>query len=131
MHLIEFDGGTSCNVPALGYGVGYGSYRIDGNQIVRLDHRLPMSANAAEILTLACALESISVEHYQQSIEVIGDSQIALSWLKKPKLLSSPSPKTSPEFQVAVRRLQSIAIRFFAIHPIWKARAHSVAIFGH
>lgn len=57
---IEFDGGTPCNIPRLGYGIGYGSYRIDGEPIVRLDHRAPMSANAAELLTLVRAVQAVA-----------------------------------------------------------------------
>lgn len=54
-HIIEFDGGSTCNVPKLGYGDGYGSYQIDQREIVRLQFGKGFSANAAEILTLAAS----------------------------------------------------------------------------
>src|SRR5512133_1957384 len=53
--VIEFDGGTSCNRPALGYGNGYGSFRVNDGDVHRLAFG-PMSSNAAEIFTLAAAI---------------------------------------------------------------------------
>jgi ribonuclease HI len=56
--VICFDGGTSNNIPSKGgYGLGYGSYRLNG-EVVRVDFARPMSANEAEMRTLIAAAEA-------------------------------------------------------------------------
>lgn len=100
---IEFDGGTSCNIPRLGYGNGYGSYKIDNEPVYRCFFNRPMSANAAEILTLVHAINTIRSRDFpvgQIRISIYGDSQIALrlassfgpnSIAKKPRKISAKS----------------------------------------
>src|SRR4029077_6006036 len=107
--VIAFDGGTSNNIPSRGgFGIGYGSYRLNG-EVVRLDFARPMSANEAEIRTLiagACAVKLIR-DPAMTRLCVYGDSQIALGWAKKAgmKVFYRPHLSWRPEFKVAVADL--------------------------
>lgn len=131
---IYFDGGTSCNVPRRGYGKGYGSYRIGETwPIVRLAFDEAMSANAAEIRTLAEAITDAANEGFVNLL-IIGDSQIALAWANhcagngKPRKMAKGS---SPEFADSIRRLQVAASRLDELQTRWRGRVNSVEIFGH
>ena len=56
--VIHFDGGTSNNLASRGgYGIGYGSYLLNG-EIVSVDFAKITSANKAEIRTLIAAAEA-------------------------------------------------------------------------
>lgn len=130
--IVQFDGGTSCNIPRLGYGDGYGSYKIDECAIVRLEFGEAMSANAAEVLTLARALEAIESPETAR-VRIIGDSQIALNQAvpisKKRKKM--PSASGSNIFRDNCARLRAIVARFAHVETQWRGRAASVALFGH
>lgn len=131
-HVIEFDGGTTCNIPARGYGRGYGSFQVNDWDIVRVDHGPNHSCNSAEILTLVAALEHLRENSYTSKdlpILVRGDSQIALKWVHCKK---NPKLKTSPMFRDAIQKLRKQVIQFpRGIYTEWRGRAHSVALFGH
>jgi ribonuclease HI len=83
--VICFDGGTPNNMPRRGgFGIGYGSYRLNG-EIVRLNFARPMSANEAEIRTLIAAAEAVKLirDPAKTRLCVYGDSQITLGWANK------------------------------------------------
>lgn len=126
---IEFDGGTSCNVPSRGFGDGYGSYRINQERPVRLQFYKAMSANAAEVLTLVKAVQEAK-QKGATSLLIIGDSQIALGWAGNPD--RKMSKKATPEFREAVSFLQKSLEPFSdKITTRWQPRIKSVATFGH
>jgi ribonuclease HI len=128
---IEFDGGTSCNVPAIGFGNGYGSYQIDNDPIVKLSFECPMSANAAEVLTVFFAICDAKKQG-ATSLLVVGDSQIALKWVNVATGQRKPTKirKTSQGFQQAINFLLRAA-RGLDINTQWQPREISVATFGH
>lgn len=131
---IRFDGGTPCNVPSKGYGIGYGSYQINDEPIVRVDHGRPMSANTAEVLTLVQALSEIGGE--TTAIVVMGDSQVALKWLDVAAghRRATKLANVSPEFREAVQALCAMFSALtsrLAVRAQWTPRAESVALFGH
>lgn len=133
---IEFDGGTPCNIPRIGYGVGYGSYQIDAEPIVRLDHGRPMSANAAEIMTLTAAVREVIRRHGAAGVALVifGDSQIALKWARGATESGRPAKAKvhgSPEFCEAVRDLRAAVSGFLKVDAMWRGRAESVRVFGH
>jgi len=139
---IVFDGGTPCNVPSQGYGIGYGSYKVNNLPVVRCDHRLPMSANCAEIMTLVEAIRSVASETQHSPaiprdkihLDIWGDSQIAVNWANgvspsgKPCKLSKGSSK---EFGNAVQTLRDILKGFGYVQAQWHSRTNSVRTFGH
>lgn len=129
---IEFDGGTPCNVPARGYGDGYGSYRIDQERPVRLNFYRPMSANAAEVLTLVKAIQEAK-QKGAAALLIIGDSRIALKWADVAAGLRPATKinKTSPEFQESVAQLQIAMRGISTVKTRWQPRLKSVATFGH
>lgn len=133
---IEFDGGTPCNIPRLGYGDGYGSYKIDSEPIYRLNFRIPMSANVAEITTLRRAVESVAQTFGKDGIalEIHGDSQIALKWARgatEQGKVAKMSKGRSDDFAGAVAMLLVSIAGFSAVKAIWRGRAASVVLFGH
>ncbi|MBF9687120.1 hypothetical protein IAI39_11555, partial [Streptococcus pseudopneumoniae] len=80
---IWTDGGTSSNVPP--FGIGYGSYRIGENgPIIPLNFNTNMSANAAEIFTMANAIQACD----NKKIDLYSDSRIGLGWVKKAQSLN-------------------------------------------
>lgn len=117
---IEFDGGTPCNIPARGYGLGYGSYQIRSgehvNRVARVNFDVPMSANVAEISTLIRAIRSVMKSYNPEntSLEIHGDSKIALNRcstpLKRKKHYDS-------NFAAAVTELQSLTCQFASVTP--------------
>lgn len=133
---IEFDGGTSCNIPRLGFGNGYGSYKINDEPIHRCNFNRPMSNNAAEIETLAYAIGAIKDRGHDikfVSLSIFGDSQIALRWAKKclcSDALKLPK-KTTPGFREAICKLRENITGFPIIFTYWQPRLKSVATFGH
>lgn len=135
---IEFDGGTPCNIPARGYGDGYGSYRINMRPIVRKQFHRPMSANAAELFTLHAALEEAASLCNPKATELLirGDSKIALKWAKcgfhnGKRNEAKIDRKVSPEFIESIQ-LVAVAIKPFGnVTCEWRDRSHSVRIFGH
>lgn len=133
---IEFDGGTPCNIPRLGYGIGYGSFRLDGGEVHRISHGRPMSANAAEIMTLIEAVRKCVEQHGRGGVtlRIIGDSQIALKWARGATPSGQPAKLSkggSDEFRNAIQTLRDILKGFEGVIAEWKSRENSVAIFGH
>lgn len=128
--VIEFDGGTSSNIPAKGYGKGYGSYRIDAHPIQRVEFGMGHSCNSAEIRTLVAALHDLATKCDPATTKVLvrGDSQIALRWVNKTGL---PKSTGSKNFLEAVANLHAITEKFQRVATEWRTRKVSVAIFGH
>jgi ribonuclease HI len=134
-YTVQFDGGTSCNIPRLGFGNGYGSYQINDEPIHRCNFNRPMSANAAEMFTLVYAVQALLDRHIDPELTdliIIGDSQIVLNRVAK-AFDNSPvnSKGGSPEFYEATSRLQDIITKFRSVKVEWQARLKSVAVFGH
>lgn len=134
---IEFDGGTSCNIPRLGFGNGYGSYKINDEPIHRCNFNRPMSANAAEIFTLVYAINALRdrdlINISKVRLSIYGDSMIALNWAKRLFAGHSKPPKgkiTGP-FIEAVTALKYAVRGFENVHTQWRSRTFSVATFGH
>lgn len=131
---IRFDGGTPCNIPSKGYGKGYGSYRINEEEIQRLQFNQAMSANTAEIRTVAEAIEYVKLmrgtNHW---LHIIGDSQIALKWVKNAfeKAPMKVSKGSSPLFQDAIKELYVQVDGFANVITEWQPRARMVEVFGH
>lgn len=131
-YRIEFDGGTSCNVPRLGFGNGYGSYKINDEPVHRCHFNQPMSANTAELRTLEYAIQTIrdrGINVLESTLFIIGDSQIALGWASNPS--RKLSKKATELFQDATARLQMAMRGFKKIEVSWQPRLKSVATFGH
>ncbi len=128
---IEFDGGSTCNVPRLGYGEGYGSYQIDDREIVRVSFGIGHSSNSAEIRTITKALEDLYDSDSKAAFKTVlirGDSKIALKWVNhRGPIKGTPSP----QFVEAISLLRAIAIRFTNLKTEWRSRDVSVEIFGH
>lgn len=136
-YKIEFDGGTPCNIPRLGYGIGYGSFRVNGGEIVRCDHKIPMSANAAEIMTLIEGIRYVCRLEPNRNIialDIWGDSQIAIKWalgFTKKENPAQLSKKSSLEFRNVVHTLRDIIKLFGYVKATWHPRIMSVKTFGH
>lgn len=137
-HTIHADGGTPCNIPSRGYGIGYGSYSIDDHSPVRVNHGRPMSNNAAEIWTFCSALEHLLALYPSDShlVKLVcqSDSRIALKWLQasnKPWRLVVASKKGSDEFHLGIARLRELTPKFSSLSTEWKARAFAMEKFGH
>jgi ribonuclease HI len=133
--IVYFDGGTSCNVPSQGYGIGYGSYLLNNGEVVRLDFGRSMSSNEAEIRTLIAAAEAakVSCDPARTRLHAVGDSEIALKWGRKAgeKASYRRQPAWSPGFADAVADLY-VAIQPFAeVSASWQPREKSLAMFGH
>lgn len=132
---IIFDGGCIYEKTSNGIGRGYGSYRIDEEAIVRVDHGLNMTANAAEVLTVCRALEEI-IRRYKDTMSlallIIGDSQVALANVRRfQKPNAQPNKNTHESFQYATESLGIFLARFSKIEARWHGRKHSVKLFGH
>lgn len=131
---IRFDGGTPCNIPSKGYGKGYGSYQIDGREIARIQFNQAMSANTAEVKTVAAAIQDVKLlggtNHW---LHIIGDSQIALKWVKNAfeKAPMKVSKGSSPLFQDAIKELYVQVDGFANVITEWQPRARMVEVFGH
>lgn len=135
-YRIEFDGGTSCNIPRLGFGNGYGSYKINDEPVHRCNFNQPMSANAAEINTLAYAVKAIrdrGIDTSQTSLVIIGDSMITIGWVNyiARKEKRKFSKKATEPFKDAVAKLYEVLPGFAQISAKWQPRIKSVATFGH
>lgn len=139
--ILHFDGGTPCNHPK-NYGIGYGSYSFNGGSPYRVNHGVPCSNNAAEVLTLCVALEELAklVQPQATEVKVWADSQIAIKWLRVAagdpsggfKRRSAKLSKGSSElFRQSIARLAAAAQPFAKIEAVWKERSHAVAAFGH
>jgi ribonuclease HI len=123
---IWTDGGTKSNIPP--FGNGYGSYRIgESGKIVSEDYGIPMSANAAEILTISKALAASSAE----KIEVFSDSRIALNWLKKCANGDDEIPEKISDGMKSAIKVLSGAAHGRDIHASWRPRFQIFRIFGH
>lgn len=131
---ITFDGGTSCNQPKKGFGMGYGSYQIEGRPIVsRIKFGMGHSCNSAEIRTLEAALADLSSSHPNPSslhLIIKGDSKIALRWAN-PKFKDQPANHSWHEFHTAIAMLRTHLSKFASITRIWHGRDNSVRLFGH
>ena len=133
--VIRFDGGTSNNIPRRGgFGIGYGSYLLNG-EVVRLDFARPMSANEAEIRTLIAAAEAVKVirDPGKTRLCAYGDSQITLGWANKAGMKVFYRPKLSwrPEFKAAVADLYLSLRPFAEVVTQWQPRERNVQVFGH
>lgn len=134
---IEFDGGTPCNDPKKGFGIGYGSYTINGGRPVRVSHGIPCSNNAAEVLTLVSAIHDVRKTYEPRDIRllIVGDSQITLNWVRRAtgELKSKKGKKASgsPLFKESIRRLSDSLSAFGKIEAKWQPREKSVKTFGH
>jgi hypothetical protein len=129
--LIEFDGGSACNIPRLGYGEGYGSYKIGRGAVhrARFDN---MSANAAEIRTLATAI-AVAKAQGARHLLCVGDSRIALKWANIAAGNRRPTKidKTSASFKASIALLRDACFGIVSLHTQWQPRAVSVRTFGH
>lgn len=130
---IEFDGGTSNNVPSRGpFGKGYGSYKIDNEPIYRCFFNRSMSANAAELYTLEYAVVALidrGIDVAETSLHIVGDSTVALGWAsRKPRKIKMGS---TPVFREAAMRTQFALKDFKSVTVQWQPRLKSVATFGH
>lgn len=137
---IEFDGGTPCNIPSKGYGIGYGSYQISCggkvHPVQRINHGRPMSANAAEIMTLVKAIQEVSSKYGREgiSLKIHGDSQIALKWARGKTESGKPcklSKNVSMEFRSSIHSLRQVLSGFQSVEATWRGREASVKLFGH
>lgn len=135
-YVIEFDGGSSCNNPSIGYGEGYGSYQISSGEtiypIVRLTYGMGFSSNAAEIRTAGEALEGARQLGVSGGGNVIlrGDSKIALRWVKS-CLKEIPRNNCSESMHQAIEFIKTKVIYFTNLETEWRSREVSVKIFGH
>jgi len=131
---ITFDGGTTCNRPKEGFGMGYGSYQIEGRPVVsRIKFGIGHSCNSAEIRTLESALADLAGSHPDPAslhLVIKGDSKIALKWAN-PKYKEQPAAHTWHEFHKAIAMLRVQLPKFASITRIWHGRDHSVKLFGH
>lgn len=129
-HVIEADGGTSCNIPAKGYGEGYGSYKIDDGKVMRYTFGMGHSNNSAEIRIIVEALRDLAAagNAMEKTVLIRSDSQIALKWVTH---LGVPSKKSSGRFTEAILLLRAEVARFGSVRTEWRGREHSVAMFGH
>lgn len=143
---VEFDGGTPCNIPRLGYGDGYGSYvwkdeagiNATQSKIVRVNFARPMSCNVAEVCTLLRAIDSImsAYEPSTTKLSIYGDSKIALNRCNKRikdahrKPLPDKFPR-SPEFIDRCDELLAKCAKFHSVETCWRGRDASVKLFGH
>lgn len=126
-HVIEFDGGTDCNDPKKGFGNGYGSYKIDGQDVKRVKFGKGHSNNSAELRTLVEALKELAGMGGRGKVLCRGDSQIALKWIDCPKM-----PKKGSEgFLGAILLLREEVAKFASVRGEWRRRTHSLALFGH
>jgi ribonuclease HI len=125
-HVVEFDGGTSSNKPP--FGVGYGSYQIDDNEIIRCSYGPNQSSNSAEIMTIVYALDDLVSKEISGKILVCGDSVISLKWINTKE---TPKENTSESFRKAIKLLREYIPKFKKITPYWRPRERSVELFGH
>ncbi len=130
--IIEFDGGTSCNVPSKGYGNGYGSFRINRGNIQRVEFSDPMSCNAAEIATMAIAISFAKAQGFKQFL-IKSDSQIALKWanVMGGNRNGTKLRNVSDSMRDALTKLRQIVDYTDEIETQWQPRLTSVATFGH
>lgn len=122
---IWTDGGTKSNKRP--FGIGYGSFRIGENgNIIPLVFS-EMSANSAEILTMAKAIEACSSE----KINLFSDSRVGLKWLKDaPHCLLEIPENISSEMKDSIIILRK-ACKGKNIKTYWKPRAQIFKIFNH
>ena len=133
--VVHFDGGTSNNNPRKGgFGIGYGSYLLNG-EVVTVDFARPMSCNEAEIRTLIAAAEAakLIIDPARTRLCAYGDSRIALRWADKAgkKVVYQAKLGWSPEFTAAVADLYLSLRPFAEVVTEWQPRGISVQIFGH
>lgn len=132
---LWFDGGTPCNVPRLGYGEGYGSFKVGLHDIVSQKYGQAMSANCAEIRTVTEGIYYFALKYGKTShhLHIVGDSQIALKWVSKAfgKSPMKVSGKSSPLFIEAIEKLYVALDGFSQVTVEWKSRIHMVQLFGH
>ena len=143
--IVHFDGGTPCNIPSIGFGIGYGSYcytgladQISKGEPIRISHGIPCSNNVAEILTLCVALEKLAEMGSAETthVHVQGDSKIALKWLNVASGQHNMKRVTISDnatqlFIESIRRLGKAVEPFSKIETEWLERRHAVAAFGH
>lgn len=135
---LHFDGGTPCNIPAKGFGIGYGSYCFDGGVPVRVDHGIPCSNNAAEALTLLVALRHLAklFNPAETKVAIESDSQIVLNQVTKAIGIctfksKNKKPSGSDLFKQTIAELRGVLSLFGEVSVLWKPREHAVRKFGH
>lgn len=123
---IWTDGGTKSNIPP--FGDGYGSFRIGENgPIITEDYKIPMSSNAAEILTMAKAIKACNADN----IELFSDSRIGLKWVKEcQKAFFIVPEKISDQMKASIEILRRNIIGK-KVHTSWRPRFQIFEIFGH
>lgn len=133
MLRVEFDGGTSCNDPRKGYGIGYGSFKVGSDPIVRCDHVRPMSATAAECWTAVEAIRYVLTRWLPErtSLEIHGDSQNALARCERPIKSKKVRENRESEYTQSGAELLALCQRFHSVRTLWRGRIVSVKLFGH
>lgn len=123
---IWTDGGTASNIPP--FGEGYGSFRIgEDGKIVTEKFKTNMSANAAEILTMARAVASCE----ETAIDLYSDSRIGLKWLKLSQNNTLDIPDNISEgMKKSIIQLKE-SVKGKRVKPHWRPRAQIFKIFGH
>lgn len=134
--FLHFDGGTPCNIPSMGYGIGYGSYSFNGGSVSNVNHGVPCSNNGAEILTLAVALEDLMTkcDPHETEVIIMGDSQTTLGWVKKVFEKGDSikvNQNVSQSMKDGIVRLIQAVKPFASIQTKWLPREHAVKAFGH
>lgn len=139
-YVIEFDGGSSCNIPRLGFGVGYGSWRVmrAGDGVIvgersRETFGEGYSANAAEVANILSALRWLvgrEREIGRVSLIIRGDSQIALGRCRR-RIGAGGKISVSALYRSLCVDLAEVCLKVGFIKTEWRGRSHSVALFGH
>lgn len=137
--VIEADGGSSCNSPAKGYGMGYGSFQIQTEEgpmeIKRLKFGNGISVNAAEILSISRGLDDVLAllserDPSEYRVLIRSDSLVALRNVQKCEN-ENYIASGSESFVNSVKRLQEQVLKFERVEAEWRPREHSVTLFGH
>ena len=66
----------------------------------------------------------------QKHMEVRGDSEIALKWLR-PILVTKGNGKRSADFILACQEAATACAKHLSVKTEWRGRQHSVTLFGH
>lgn len=128
---IWTDGGTPKN--SRPFGNGYGSFRIGENgEINSIEFGIPMSNNAAEILTMVYSLRACQ----DYKVIIFSDSKIAVGWVKKINKLGVSIhgfdfPETMSIEMIDYIKLLSFEISQKNVKAEWRPREQIFKIFGH
>ncbi len=129
-YVIITDGGNECNIPPH-YGDGYGSLKINDDDVCRVEFHRPMSNNAAELWTMDAAIGMTDWRQDKKKYLFISDSQIALKYAKDaPFGRAKPSAKSSDEMLRAIKELRRKLLTA-EVSTCWWPRHKIFSIFGH